>query len=292
MNSMLRRIAWASTLVVTALLLHRSNAAAPGTGSSFKGPIGLQLYSLRADFIKNVPATLDKVKAAGITEVELAGTYNLSPEVFLGMLKERNLKAISGHFSYDRYRDDAEGVAKDAKALGLKFAGVAWIPHKDGFDEAECRDAIKVFNHAGEVLAKQGIKFFYHVHGYEFVKFGDSDLFDLLVRETKPEFVSYQMDVFWVVFPGKDPVALLQKYGSRWELMHVKDMKKGLETGSLAGGTDVKNDVALGTGQMNWPAILSQAKKTGIKHYFIEDESPDAEAHIPVSLKYLETVSW
>jgi sugar phosphate isomerase/epimerase len=263
-----------------------------GTGASFKGPIGLQLYSLRDDFKKDVPGTLDKVKEFGITYVELASTYGMTAEKFLPMLKERGLRAVSAHFPYERYRDDLDAVVKEAKALGLRYSGCAWIPHKDDFDEKECRDAAAVFNKAGEALSKVGIKFFYHTHGYEFQPHGNGTLFDLLLSETKPNLVTYQMDVFWVVHPGQDPVKLMAKYPNRFELMHVKDMKKGLKTGNLSGGADVSNDVALGTGQMNWPAILAQAKKIGIKYYFIEDESPTAAQQIPQSLHFLEQVKF
>src|SRR5262245_50849255 len=85
--------------------------------ASFKEPVGLQLYSLRADFAKDVPGTLDKVKAYGIKNVELASTYNLKPEEFKKMLDARGLKPVSGHFPFDRYRTDPEGIARDAKAL-------------------------------------------------------------------------------------------------------------------------------------------------------------------------------
>jgi len=263
-----------------------------GIGKKFKGPIGLQLYSLRANFAKDVPGTLDQVKNLGFKYVELAGTYNLTPEKLKQMLDERGLIPVSGHFPYERFRDDAESVAKDAKALGLKYAGVAWIPHKDPFDEKTCRDAATVFNKAGETLAKSGIKFFYHTHGYEFQKTADGTLFDTLMKETDPKLVSYEMDVFWIVHPGQDPVNLLQKYGKRFALMHVKDMKKGTPTGLLTGHSDVNNDVALGTGTMDWPAILKAAKKAGVKYYFIEDESDDSANQIPHSLQFLEYVKW
>ena len=92
--------------------------------------------------------------------------------------------------------------------------------------------------------------------------------------------------------PGQDPAKLLKKYSHRFELMHLKDMRKGLQTGSLAGGTDVKNDVAIGTGQIDMVSVLRAAKKAGIKYYFIEDESPSSEEQIPVSLRYLEQVKW
>jgi len=199
---------------------------------------------------------------------------------------------MSGHFPFERYRDDVEGIARDAKALGLQYAGCAWIPHTDPFDEKACREAIAVFNRAGEALAKHGVKFFYHTHGYEFQAHGSGTLFDLLMAETNPQFVRYEMDVFWIVHPGQDPVKLLQKYGRRFELMHVKDMKKGTPTGLLTGHSNVTNDVALGTGIMDWPAILRAAKKAGVKWYFIEDESPTSAEQIPQSLRFLEQVKF
>lgn len=277
--------------VLFAMSVNASDKSA-GIGPSFKGPVGLQLYSLRAEFTRNVPSTLEKVKSYGIKYVETAGTYGLSPAKFRELLKNNGLEALSGHFPYDRYRDDLDAVVQEAKALGLKYAGNAWITHQDEFDEQEAREAAKVFNRAGKALQKEGIRFFYHVHGFEFQPHGDGTLLDLLMRETDPETVHYQMDVFWIVFPGQDPVKLLDKYKGRWELIHLKDMKKGLKTGSLTGKTDVTNDVTLGTGQMDWPAILKAAKRAGIKWYFIEDESPTASEQIPQSLKFLETAKF
>jgi len=265
-------------------------AASVGTGPSFKGPIGLQLYSLRDQFSKDVPGTLDEVKGWRIQYAEVAGTYGLPAEKFKQELAARGIEPIGAHFAYERYRDDAEGVAREAKELGLKYAGCAWIPHKGDFDEKICREAIAVFNKAGETLAKHGLKFFYHAHGYEFQPHGQGTLLDLLITETDPKLVSYEMDIFWIVFPGQDPVKLLEKYGNRWELAHLKDMRKGTQTGSLSGGTDVKNDAALGAGLMDLPAILRAAKKAGVKWYFIEDESPWSEQQIPQSLRFLEQV--
>jgi sugar phosphate isomerase/epimerase len=262
-----------------------------GTGASFKGPIGLQLYSLRGDFAKDVPGTMAKVKGYGIKYVELAGTYKMPADKFLALLDANGLKAVSGHFSYDMYRTNAHGVAHEAEALGLKYAGCAWIPHQGEFDEKEARDAAAVFNKAGEVLAEHGIKFFYHTHGYEFRPHKNGTLFDLLMVETDPKLVSYQMDTFWIVHPGADPVKLLDKYGSRFELMHVKDMKVGTK-GDFTGKSDVNNDVTIGTGVMDWPAILAAAKRAGVKWYFIEDEADAAAQHIPESLKYLEQVKF
>ena len=267
-------------------------APLPLHAASFNGNLGLQLYSLRADFAKDVPGSLKKTHDLGFQYAELAGSYNLKPDEYTKLLAANHIKPIGCHFGFDRWRDDAEGAAREAKALGLKYAGCAWIPHQGAFDEKTCREAIAVFNKAGDATAKLGIKFFYHQHGYEFVPCGDGTLMDLLMKETDIKLVSFEMDIFWVQFPGQDPVKWLEKYGKRWELVHLKDMKKGLKTGDQSGGTDVTNDVALGTGQLDLPAILKAAKKAGVKWYFIEDESPSVTEQLPVSLKYLKEVKF
>jgi len=231
------------------------------------------------------------VKAFGITNVETAGTYGVEPAKFREMLDARGLKAVSGHFPYEKCRDQIEDVAAEAKILGLQYVGCAWIPHKDPFDEKTCREAAAVFNRAGEALAKHGIKFFYHTHGYEFLPYRNGTLFDLLMAETKPEYVHFQMDVFWVVQPGQDPVKLFAKYGNRFQSMHLKDMKRGTPS-DFTGHSDVTNDVPLGAGVIDLPAVLKAAKKSGVKWYFLEDESPSVIIQVPQSLNFLEKVKF
>jgi sugar phosphate isomerase/epimerase len=266
--------------------------SAAGTGACFKGPLGLQLYSLRDAFPKDVPGTLDLVKNFSIRYAELAGTYNLEPEKFRGMMIERGIQPIAAHMPYEKFKNDPESIAKEAKALGLKYAGVAWIPHKGKFTEKDARDAAAVFNKAGEVLSKYGIKCFYHNHGYEFEPFGNGTLMDLLITETKAEYMTFEMDVLWTFFPGQDPAALLRKHGNRWELMHLKDLKKGVQTGDFSGKTDKENDVPLGAGQLDLAATLKAAAEVGVKYYFIEDESSQSKTQIPQSMKYLEQIKW
>lgn len=262
---------------------------------SFDAPAGLQLYSLRSQFkLRGVAWTLDKVKELGITEVELAsGVPDLAPEPMKAELDKRGLKAISSHFSYKRWQTDLDNVVKEAKILGLQFAGCAWIDHKDDFDDAECANAIETFNKAGAALAKEGIKFFYHLHGFEFqpAKEGGT-LADRLIKQTTPGAVNYQLDVLWIVFPGQNPVKMMETYPDRWVLMHLKDLKKGVATGALTGHTDVNNNVVLGQGQVDWPAVFAAAQKIGIKHYFIEDESDSVIDQMPGHLAYLKNVKW
>jgi len=282
---------WLSSLLLV-WTQFSGHSASPGIGPSFKGPIGLQLYSLREQFKKDVPGTLNEVKSWGIKYVELAGTYGLSPEKLRAELKARGMVAVSAHYPFERFRDDAEGIAREAKELGLKYVGCAWIPHEGPFDEKTCRSAAAVFNRAGETLGAHRLRFFYHIHGYEFQPFDQGTLFDLLMAETNPKHVRYQMDIFWVVHPGQDPVKLLQKYGKRWELMHLKDMKKETPTGLLTGHTEVTNNVALGAGKIDMVPLLRAARKVGVKWYFIEDESPWSEKQIPQSLRFLEQVKF
>jgi sugar phosphate isomerase/epimerase len=285
-----------ASIVATLIALgfvHNVSAAGVGQSKSFKGPTGLQLYSLRDMFkAEGVAPTLDKVRQWGFKYVEVAGTYGMTPREFKAELDKRGLVPIGSHFPYDRLRDDIDGVIRDAKDLGIPYVGCAWIAHRAPFDEKQCRDTAAVFNRAGKALAEHGMKFYYHNHGYEFYPYGDGTLFDLLVAETDPEYVWFQMDVLWTVFPGQDPARLLEKYPNRWLLMHLKDLKKGVPTGSLAGKTELTNDVALGTGQVDWPALLRASQRVGVKYYFIEDESPTVVDQIPQSLRFLEQVEF
>jgi sugar phosphate isomerase/epimerase len=279
---------------VVAAAIPSTTGAAVGVGPSFKGPLGLQLWSLRDQFAKDVPDTLDKVRDMGFKDVELAGTYKLTPEQFKTELDARGLRAVSAHFPYERFKNDLDGVIREAKVLGVQWVGCAWVPHKEKepFDEKTCREAIVVFNTAGDALAKEGIKFFSHTHGYEFQPYADGTLFDLMMAETRPDLVNFEMDIFWIVHAGQDPVKLFDKYGSRFQLTHLKGMKESTPTGLLTGKSDVTNDVPLGQGKIELVPILQAAEKAGVKWNFIEDESPTAEEQIPQSLRYLEQVKW
>lgn len=259
----------------------------------FSGETGLQLYSLRDSFKKDVPGSLDKVKAFGIREVELAGTYDLAPDALLKELAARGLKPISMHFQYGALEKDTAKCVADAKALGLKYAACPWIPHGKDFTMENATKAGADFNAWGEAFAKEGITFAYHNHGYEFrpvAEGSDKTFLDVLMEKTNPKFVSFQMDVFWVVHPGADPVKLLGKYPGRWTLMHLKDIAKDAHTGVFTGHAPNQQSVPLGTGQVQWPTVLAAAAKSGVKHYFIEDEHPDAEKQIPLTVKYLQTL--
>ncbi len=190
------------------------------------------------------------------------------------------------------FAEHLDKVIEEAKTLGVQFIGTAGIPHEGKLTTADVKKAAAVFNRAGEALAKEGIRFFYHNHGFEFVPSGDGTLFDLLMAGTDPKWVSFEMEIFWIVHPGQDPVKLLRKYPNRWALMHVKDMRNGTKTGLLTGSEDVRNDVMIGSGQIDIPTTLREAVRVGVRHFFIEDESPVSIEQIPQSLRYLESLAW
>jgi sugar phosphate isomerase/epimerase len=267
-------------------------ARADESKGSAIGPVGLQLYSLRTMFKEQgVPAALDQVRAWGITYVEGASTYGMTPADYKAELSKRGLVWLSAAFPYDRLRNDLDRVLGEAKQRGVPYIGCAYINSKKPFDEEKCREAAAVFNRAGKALAAQGQSFYYHNHGYEFAPYGDGTLFDLLAAETDPRYVFFEMDVLWTVHPGQDPVKLLQKYPNRWLLMHLKDLRKGVPTGPSAGKVATTDDVALGTGQVDWTALLPVAEKVGVKYYFIEDESPAVLEQVPQSLKFLKQLN-
>jgi sugar phosphate isomerase/epimerase len=263
----------------------------PGVGSHFKGPLGLQMYSLRHISRTNLIASLDKARELGFRTIE-SGPGRMAAADYLKLLDERGMKLVSTGADFNRLKTNIDGVITSAKGLGVKYVICGWIPHTRGqFSEENTRAAIEVFNTAGEKLKAAGLTLAFHCHGYEFQPYKDGTLFDLLVQETKPEFVSYEIDVFWAAQGGADPAKLIEKYGSRFKLMHVKDLRKGAAI-NLTGAAPDSDCVPVGQGQINWPAVLKAAQKAGVEHYFIEDEAVEAVEQIPQSLRYLETVAW
>jgi sugar phosphate isomerase/epimerase len=225
----------------------------------------------------------------GFAEIEGFGG-RLSPEEFKKLCDERGISIPAIGADYAQLVKSPDSIVYNAKILGAKYVMCAWIPHKDGvltFEDA--KKAAEDFNKAGKILKENGVTFCYHAHGYEFQPYESGTLLDYIFNHTNPEYVSFEMDIMWIYFGGGDPVSLLKKYGSRWKLMHLKDLKKGTPK-DLTGGTSTENDVALGTGELNIPAILKEAKKVGIKHYFIEDESSRITTQVPESIAYLKSL--
>lgn len=251
---------------------------------------GLQLYSLREQFKKDVPGTLQQISKWGIKEIEGGETYGLPLEEYKKMLADNKLTMVSVGADFQQLKTNPQAAVDAAKKFNAKYVVCFWIPHNDNnFDISNAKEAVEVFNNAGKILKENGISLCYHGHGFEFRPYENGTLFDYLAANTNPQYFNFEMDVFWVKHPGQDPVALLKKYPNRFLLMHLKDRKPGTP-GNQNGNADVETNVVLGTGDVGIAEIIKQAKKNGVKHYFIEDESSRSEAQIPQSLKFLKSV--
>ena len=268
-----------------------AQSSQPAAGKSYKDGLAVQLWSFRNDFKKDVPGTLKRVRELGFKNVELAGTYGMTAQQFRAELDKAGLKAVSMHIDLKTAQTKIDDVIRDAKILGAEYVGVPWI--KSPFTQADCLQAIEIFNRAGEKLAANGLRFFYHLHGYEFVpnEGGTGTLFDLMMEKTNPKFVSMQLDTYHVAFPGQDPVKLMQKYPGRFSSLHLKDIRKDV-VGDNSGAFREKDAVPMGQGKINWPEVLKAAQKEGVKWYIIEDETTAVWQGIQQSLKYLETLKY
>jgi sugar phosphate isomerase/epimerase len=261
----------------------------------FKGPLGVQLYSVRNPISKDVPGTLARVHAVGFREVELAGTYGMSASQFRTELDRAGLRATSMHVGYEQFRDSLTAVLDEARTLGVQYVGTAWIPHNDGpLTEEAAHRAAADFSTWGRAAQERGLQFFYHVHGYEFQPGASGALpMDILMRETPDNAVKFEMDVFWISRPGADPVAWLRKYPTRWRLLHLKDMKKGTPTNVNSGSANPdETEVPVGTGQIDYRGVLRTAREIGVEKYFVEDETAAPFTTMPLSVQWLATVRY
>jgi sugar phosphate isomerase/epimerase len=261
------------------------------TPSLLAQEFGLQLYSLRNQFAKDVPGTMEKVKAMGFRDVELAGTLGLPFPELIKLLAKNQLNVVSFGADFEKLAKDPRQVAEEARAYGAKFVVCFWIPHADDtFTREDADHAVQVFNNAAKIIASYGMLFCYHPHGYEFKpNKDDGTLFDYMIEKFDQRHVYLEMDVFWVKQAGQDPLELLKKYSSRFVLMHLKDRRLGTPNTNNGRG-DLESNVALGTGDVGISEILREAKKMGIKYYFLEDESSNVEQQLPRSLAYLKSL--
>lgn len=252
---------------------------------------GMVSYTYRSSLQKNTAATLDTIKALGITDMEFSNLFGKTAAELRKLLDDRGMKCSSFGVGYPDLQTKLAEVGQNAKTLGASFVRVAWVPHKGPFTLEAAQQTVADFTKFGKQLNDEyGLTFCYHNHGYEFEKYENGTFMDYIIQHTDPKYVSFEIDILWTFFPGADPAALINKYPKRFKLMHLKDLRKGV-AGNLSGGTPVENDVALGTGQLDLPAILKAAKKSGIEHYYIEDESPSYATQVPQTIAYLKKLS-
>jgi len=275
------------TVSIICLLFHLNAQKSPSINGV---PLGMVSYTYRQSLQKDMATTLDSLKAMKVYDMEFSSLFGKKAVDIRKLLDERGMYCSSFGVSYSDALIKADEVAANAKALGAKFVRVAWIPHDGPFTKELADKTIADFSQIGQNLKENyGLEFCYHNHGFEFAPYEGGTFFDYIAKNTDSKFVNFEMDILWTFFPGIDPAKLLEQYPNRFKLMHVKDLKMGV-MGNLSGATSSENDVALGTGQLNLPAIMKAAKKAKIQHYYIEDESSLHAIQVPKSIKYLLSI--
>ena len=275
------------TVSIICLLFHLNAQKSPSINGV---PLGMVSYTYRQSLQKDMATTLDSLKAMKVYDMEFSSLFGKKAIDIRKLLDERGMYCSSFGVSYSDALIKADEVAANAKALGAKFVRVAWIPHDGPFTKELADKTIADFSQIGQNLKENyGLEFCYHNHGFEFAPYEGGTFFDYIAKNTDSKFVNFEMDILWTFFPGIDPAKLLEQYPNRFKLMHVKDLKMGV-MGNLSGATSSENDVALGTGQLNLPAIMKAAKKSKIQHYYIEDESSLHAVQVPESIKYLLSI--
>jgi sugar phosphate isomerase/epimerase len=270
------------------LFLAAATALPVAARTAFKPPVGINIYSVRNLAEKDLPATLALIQQLGFREVEVGELYGHTPAEFLALLKTAGLKATSFGAAYGDLGKDLGAVAAGAKTLGADYVVCSTIPHSAKHLTAkDCPPAADNLNRWGERLAAAGLHFVYHTHGTEFDPSPDGTQFDSLAKLTNPKFVNFEMDIFWIVYGGQDPVQLLHRYPGRFPLMHIKDIKKGLALGGSPADVNEDDSVPLGTGLVDVRAALLAAQTSGVQHYYLEEEAVDSVPQIRQSLRFL-----
>ena len=245
--------------------------------------VGLQLYTVRDMMKADLPETLARVAAIGYKEVEFAGYFGRTPAQIRDLLRRNKLDSPSTHLSFDLLPNGWQKALDDAKAIGHKWAAIAWIPEEKRRTLDDWKRHAAAFNRAGAQAKSAGLRFAYHNHDFELTKIGGVRPLDILLNETDPSLVNFEMDLYWVVFGGGDPLDFFKRYPKRFKLLHVKDS---------AGPPDNKM-VDVGKGTINFRSIFAQSEKAGVKHYFVEHDNPaDPIASLRNSYTYLHSLTF
>ncbi len=255
-------------------------------------PLGIQLYSLRDTIGDDVEGTLAQIAKVGFKEVE---PYGYSPEnefwgvsvnQFKNMLDANGLSSPSGHYELGTFlsregtRSDFAYTVDIAKKLGQKYIVIPHISENLRTNLDDYKRLAEKMNEAGEICKNADLKLAYHNHAFEFEEYDGTTGFQVLLNNTDKDLVDFEMDIYWVVRGGKDPVAMMQANPGRFPLWHVKDMSK----------TNHELNTEIGSGTIDYKEIFQAAKKAGAKHFILEQENFEMEPYksLAQSYKYMK----
>lgn len=252
--------------------------------------IGLQLYTLRDIIAKDVPGVLGQISKAGYSELEMFGLA--AGNTFFGhpvkkiseLLKENNLTSPSGHYMPEDFLfkngngDDVKNLCDVAHELGNQYIIIPWMSEEKRKNIDQYKVLAERLNRAGEIVKKANLQLAYHNHDFEFADFNGEHGYDILLNKTDSDLMKMEMDLYWVVRAGYDPIALFKSNPGRFHLWHVKDMSK----------TDKTQNTEICNGVLDFKNIFKSAKLAGVKHFIVEQETnyaPDYYGSITTSNK-------
>ena len=252
--------------------------------------IGLQLYTLRDIIAKDVPGVFGQISKAGYSELEMFGLA--AGNTFFGhpvkkiseLLKENNLTSPSGHYMPEDFLfkngngDDVKNLCDVAHELGNQYIIIPWMSEEKRKNIDQYKVLAERLNRAGEIVKKANLQLAYHNHDFEFADFNGEHGYDILLNKTDSDLMKMEMDLYWVVRAGYDPIALFKSNPGRFHLWHVKDMSK----------TDKTQNTEICNGVLDFKNIFKSAKLAGVKHFIVEQETnyaPDYYGSITTSNK-------
>ncbi len=252
--------------------------ASPHTKNPGETPVSLQLYTVRTLTEKDFAGTLAKVAQIGYDAVELGGFGGLSSKELKKLLEDLGLQCSGSHEPFERLQGALPQVIQDNQEIGNSYVICPYMP--ESF-QARGLDGFKEFGHklaeVGAALKNANLQLCYHNHDFEFKTVGGKYLLDSLFAEVDPGLLKAEVDVFWVLHGGEDPVAHLRKYSGRVPLLHIKDMTRD----------DRRTFAPVGTGRLDLAGIVKAARADGAVWFVIEQdetEQPVLEA-IAISLR-------
>ncbi len=236
-------------------------------------PIGLQLYTVSAELDKDFHGGLKRIAAIGYKEVELAQTHSKSAKELRKAFKNTGLTCRS---AYKFGRQTPEQFMDFANELGVKYVVTAFLPQASEMSLDYYKKSAETANMLGEAAKKRGLQYLCHNHNPDFKPLANTTGYDVLLASTDPELVKLELDCGWMSAAGQDPVSYLEKYSSRYRLLHIRSFHPGNPTFNLTGpGAPVATE--LGRGVPDYSRIFQAAKQAGIEQYYVEQEPPFKE---------------
>jgi sugar phosphate isomerase/epimerase len=251
--------------------------------------VGIQLYTVRNAFNADPVATVTNIAKIGYKEVEFAGYGGKSPVEIRDLLKANGLTSPSTHIGMGPIQANPQKTFEDSKTIGHQWVTVPSLPGGPKATVDDWKRIAAQFNTAAKQAKDAGLRFAFHNHNAEFRKIGDEVPLEILLKETDPALVDYEMDIHWVVVGGGNPIDLLTRYPKRFKMLHAKD---ALITKNAA-GENVYRMVEVGAGSIDFKSILALATKDGVKNVFVEHDNPaDPMASAKASYDHLSKIEF